>query len=173
MAHQYFITLPVYRLAPEAFEAERDARVTKVMAPWDKFPAVRAADRQRATEQTRQHDLDSYGLWILNEVVGQICLYFYGSQVRGEYYAVRKKRLVLTRTKVLQWLTWKLAPEQSLTHPMTNASILADIRTYVGDCKREVKLRHVDDSWLETVGPFVNWVELHGETNGFGRRFNP
>lgn len=49
---------------------------------------------------------------MFNKVVGQIGLYFYGSHVRGEHCAVRKKKLVLTRTKALQWLTWKLAPEQ-------------------------------------------------------------
>ena len=47
---------------------------------------------------------------MFNKVVGQIGLYFYGSHVRGEHCAVRKKKL--TRTKALQRLTWKLAPEQ-------------------------------------------------------------
>jgi hypothetical protein len=87
-------------------------------------------------------------------------LHFLGSQIRGEYFAVNKKRLVRSRTKTLIWRTHKLAPEINIYPGMSNIEILALINQYVDDCRKELPRRFLDDTWLRQVGPHVDWNAL-------------
>ena len=83
-----------------------------------------------------------------------------GTQVRGEYFAVNKKRLVRTRTKTLEFRTWKLAPEVEIQLPVSRHRILTTVRKYLDDCERELPGRYVDRGPFETLAPHVNWLAL-------------
>ena len=59
-------------------------------------------------------DYQKFGTWRFNEIIGYVRLYFRGSQVLGEYYAVKRSRHVLTRHKTLIRRTHKLGPEHQI-----------------------------------------------------------
>lgn len=100
------------------------------------------------------------GCWEFNEIIGYIRLHFLGTQVRGEYFSVSRKRIVRTRTKTLEYQTWKLAPEVDIEPPYGNAEILAAVREYVDDCRHEVPQRFVDATLFEALAPYINWVAV-------------
>jgi hypothetical protein len=97
------------------------------------------------------------GSWRYNEIIGYIRLHFLGSQIRGEYFGVRSKRIVRTRKKVLEYKTWKLAVEMDIPGDSTNEQILKLIREYIDDCRKELKGRHIDSELIEIIGPYVDW----------------
>lgn len=100
------------------------------------------------------------GCWEFNEIIGYIRLHFLGSQVRGEYFSVNKKRIVRTRTKQFEFMTWKLAPEVEIEPPYGTAEILNAIYQYIEDCRHEVRTRYIDTSKLDAIAPFVDWERL-------------
>jgi hypothetical protein len=153
-----FFDVPVYRLPQDEYNRQLGAFVERSLHP-----------QLRDNSFMRQHLFDSYGgCWRFNEIIGYIRLYFLGSQVRGEYFAVRRKRQVRTRHKRLEWQTHKLAPEVTIEQPITNMSVAGAVRQYLEDCKRELPRRHVDLSVFEVVASHVCWRDLWAEANPFG-----
>jgi hypothetical protein len=157
MPSVYFHDLPIYRLPRDAYYAGRDKYVADFVA--DTFchgsPSPEAV--KNLSESMKQHDYDTYGPWRFNEIIGYIRLHFLGSQVRGEYFAVNRSRHVLTRHKTFVYRTHKLAPEHQVPRDATSNQILQVIHEYVEACRKEVPRRYIDDSWLQAVGPFVDW----------------
>ncbi len=43
---------------------------------------------------------------------------------------------------------------------LDDGAIFAVVNQYVESCKKELKNRHIDDTQLKTVGPFINWRSL-------------
>jgi hypothetical protein len=124
----YFFDVPVYRLEETTYYAKMNEYINQVLFP----PSVPHSDRLREIEKQnpeanvaiREHLRQSYGGgWRYNEIVGYIRLHFLGSQIRGEYFGVRKKRIVRTRKRVLEYQTWKLAPEIEIPDNSTSAEI--------------------------------------------------
>jgi hypothetical protein len=101
------------------------------------------------------------GCWKFNEIIGYIRLHFLGTQIRGEYFGVKKKRIVKTRTKTLEYRTWKLAPEIEVPDEATDSDIFTFVMEYIADCKKELPRRHIDTELLEAMGPYVRWRELY------------
>lgn len=166
MHTRYFFDVPVYRLAREKYYNERDAYVEESLFPTNSLfvEAARVRDKTdpRQNDMIRSNSQRSYGgCWEFNEIIGYIRLHFLGSQVRGEYYTVRRKRIVRTRTKTFEYQTWKLAPEIGIPNPPTQAGILDAIREYLDDCKKELPRRHADTSMFEAVAPHVDWLALY------------
>ena len=153
----YFHDLPVYRLTEDAYYADRDKYVADFAAETFRHGTPNPDAVKHVTEGMKQHDYDKYGPWRFNEITGYVRLHFLGSQVRGEYFSVRRKRLVLGRKKTLVYRTHKLAPEHDVPRGASNAQILQVILEYVEACRREEPRKYFDDSWLRVVGPFVDW----------------
>ena len=100
------------------------------------------------------------GMWRYNEIIGYIRLHFLGTQIRGEYYAVRAKRIVRTRRKEFEYKTWNLAGEISIPPDASNEEIFDAVRRYVGRCRGVLTRRVVDDESLEALGPHIDWQAL-------------
>lgn len=144
---KYFFDVPVYRIPEGQYNRERDAY-------------IEANLNQNA--DIRDHFWRSYGgCWQFNEIIGYIRLHFLGSQVRGEYFGVNKKRIVRTRTRTFEHLTHKLAPEVDILQPLTSESILAAVREYLENCKKELPLRHIDTVLFEVIAEHVDWRALY------------
>jgi hypothetical protein len=167
MPRIYFHDLPVYRLSEEAYHAARNKFISNIVAQnFSHYPATPEAV-ESFTDYMKQRDYDTYGPWQFNEIIGYVSLYFLGSQIRGAYFAVTRKRVVLSRRKTLVHVTHKLAPEHDVPHGATNAEILQVILGYVDACRKEERRRFFDDTWLRTIGPFVAWngvMRSHPET---------
>lgn len=165
MTINYFFDLPVYRLTADAYYSARSHYIDKVLfrpgSPDE--PCLREQDRNNPRDKDWFRDYlgKTYGgCWEFNEIIGYIRLHFLGSQVRGEYFSVNKKRIVRTRTKRLEFMTWKLAPEVEIEPPYGTVEILDAIYQYINDCRREVPARYIDTSKFDTIAPFVDWESL-------------
>jgi len=161
----YFHDLPVYRLPREDYYKARDEYVENALFP----PGTRQAESFRSMAITNPDSLvawrsrlqDSYGgCWEFNEIIGYIRLHFLGTQVRGEYFGSSKKRIVRTRKKLLEYRTWKLAPEVFIESPQGNGEIVAAVREYIEDCRRELPRRYIDASMFEAMALYINWAAL-------------
>jgi hypothetical protein len=165
VGHRYFYDLPVYRLARDAYYKARDEYIDNVLFPPGSphLAALRAREKDDPNANTamRDHLERSYGgCWEFNEIIGHIRLHFLGSQVRGEYFAVAKSRIVRTRTKTFEYRTWKLAPEVEIEPPYGQVEILSAVRSYIEDCRRAVPRRFIDTTMFEAVAPHLDWPLL-------------
>ena len=166
VASRYFFDVPVYRLPEERYYRERDKYIESAIYPEDSpfHEATRAKESADPNRNIafRDHLQRTYGgCWRFNEIIGYIRLHFHGSQVRGEYYGVRRKRVVRTRTKTLEYHTWKLAPEIDVPYPHTNDGIFETVREYLKACRKELRGRHVDTELFELVGKHIDWCSLY------------
>ena len=119
MALLRFHDLPVYRLSIEKYNAEFERYVA-------------SAQRQRGPTVTPEMVSGSFGgSWLFNEIIGYIRLHILGAQIRGEYYAVSKKRIVRSRSKTLSFRTHKLAPEIDIAQPRGTREVLAAVNAYI------------------------------------------
>jgi len=158
-----FFDVPVYRLPSERYYNERDAYIDRmIFRPNDKSsPWLREYYKVHRDDYIRFHDhlVHRYGgPWNYNEIVGYIRLHFMGSQIRGEYFSVERKRIVRTRTKIFAHRTHKLAPEISIPAGAGNDDIFRLIKEYLKDCQREVPRRCIDTELLDVIGPYVDWT---------------
>lgn len=165
MAPWYFCDLPVYRLPEERYYAERDTFIDQIIfrsgSPDEAILRQRERRDPNVNDGIRDHLQKTYGgCWRFNEVIGQIRLHFLGTQVRGEYFAVGKQRIVRTRTKTFEYRTWKLAPEIDIAAPYGNSEVLGAIRQYIADCQRELPKRFIDTSMFEALATHFNWVAV-------------
>lgn len=166
VASRYFFDVPVYRLPEERYYRERDKYIESAIYP-EGSPFNEATQAKESADPNRNiafrdHLQRTYGgCWRFNEIIGYIRLHFHGSQVRGEYYGVRKKRVVRTRTKALEYQTWKLAPEIDVPYPHTNDGIFETVREYLKACRKELRGRHVDTELFELVGKHIDWCSLY------------
>lgn len=161
----YFYDIPVYRLPEEQYNRERNEHIDSMLFPegdpYSQSLRQKEADDPSCNSAVRDHLQRSYGgCWKFNEIIGYIRLHFLGHQVRGEYFSIRKKRIVRTRTRVLEYLTWKLAPEVNIPRPYTNQGVYGAVLKYLADCRRELPRRSVDTELFEVIGKHVNWVDL-------------
>ena len=165
MSCRYFFDLPVYRLPRDTYYEARSAYIENTLfppgSPDETYLRQRDEADPRKNDGFRDHLERSYGgCWEFNEIVGYIRLHFLGSQIRGEYFAVAKQRIVRTRTKTLEYRTWKLAPEVDIEAPHGKAEVLSAVRQYIEDCKREVPKQFIDTSHFDTLAPHIDWEAL-------------
>ena len=165
-----FFEIPVYRLPQERYYEEMTAYIEKVMYPG---PPAHNAGLKRLHEKYpdikinfEEHIRAAYGgAWDYNEIIGWVQLHFLGSQIRGEFWRVKAKRLVRSMKKVFEFRTLKLAPEISIPHEADNKEIYHLINKYLADCRKELKNRCLDTSRLDVVGPYVDWRALIKDEN--------
>jgi hypothetical protein len=163
---RYFFDIPVYRLPEKRYYAERERFVDDILYPENS----RTADLMRqyhakdpgARSAAKDDSQRAYGgCWRFNEVIGQIRLHFLGTQIRGEYYAVNRERIVRTRNKTLEFRTYKLAPEVDIESPITDASVLDAIEQYPDACRKELPGRVIDTELFLRVAKHVRWKDLY------------
>jgi hypothetical protein len=100
------------------------------------------------------------GAWNFNEIIGFIRLHFLGSQMRGEYWQVKAKRICKTRNKIFQYRTHKLAAEMWIPVKATNSQIFSLVIKYLEYCANELKGRYIDTVLLQKMGPHIDWRNL-------------
>ena len=163
---RYFYDVPVYRLPKREYERKRHEYIENTLFPpdlWHRDELI-ARDKANPNENPGFRDLGtkSYGgAWIFNEIVGYIRLHFMGNQVRGEYFAVQRKRIVRTRRKQFEFLDWNLVPEREIPKCSSSEEIYSIVLEYIEECRKEIKLRFIDSSGLERIGPYIDWKALY------------
>jgi hypothetical protein len=162
---KYFHDLPVYRLPAGDYYSARGKFIDETMYPKDNPYSDHTRDQHKKNPSTKvafeDHLSRIYGgVWRYNEIIGYVRLHFLGSQIRGEYYGVGSKRIVRTRKKILEYKTWKLAPEIDIPSNSTNKQIFELVIKYVNSCRKELKKRYIDSELLEIIGQYVDWRRL-------------
>ena len=166
---KYFFDLPVYRLKEDDYYRQRDAHIDRAMYPPDDTYSEAMRERDQAEPRraitVRHHFEEGYGgVWRFNEIVGYIRLHFLGTQIRGEFFSVDRRRIVRTRTKQFSMHTWKLAPEIEIKQPITSASVRHAVERYLEDCRREIPRRHIDTEAFEVICKHIEWRTLYLDT---------
>ena len=166
MPINYFFDLPVYRLPESSYYAEFKRYVQEVIFP----PGTLQGQYLRKLENSDpsafsdvvNRNLEGYGgIWRYNEIVGYIRLHFLGTQVRGEYFAPNRRRIMRTRTRTLEFRTWKLAPEEEIATPITTDSVRKSVESYIKACRKELGKRYIDTTLFESLAPHIDWLSLY------------
>lgn len=165
---RYFYDVPVYRLEEERYADDLNHHIESTLFPISDplSSALRERDWLNPSEKAslRDHLTEKYGgCWLYNEIVGYIRLFFLGSQVRGEYFAISQRRAIRTRHKIFILKSLKLAPEREIPNTTANLSIFETVLQYINDCRKELPRRRIDSRLLEAVGPHVDWQALLSE----------
>jgi hypothetical protein len=164
-ADRYFYDVPVYRLTQKNYHTDQDRYIDSILYPandpiTEKLREMHRKDPSSAVA-IKDHLWRSYGgAWIFNEIIGYIRLHFLGSQIRGAYFSVNKKKLVRTRRKLIEYRTWKLAGEIDIPGNSTSREIFELVLKYLERCRKELPTRHIDSDLLETIGPYIDWRAL-------------
>ena len=132
---RFFYDTPVYRLAEDRYYRDRNAYVEALYPEGDPL-------RDLLMSKNRRFHEDAYGgAWLFYEIIGYIRLHFLGTQVRGEYFAVQRKRIVRTRCKQLKYQTWNLASEREIPSSASSEQIYLIVLEYIDACRKELKHR--------------------------------
>ena len=162
MAVTYIFDVPVYRLKEDVYNRQMKEHIEDNFNSDDRFVRDMYERDPDIKARMEDHLFRSYGgMWKYNEIIGYIRLHFLGSQVRGEYYTVRRKSIVRTRRKQLEYHTWKLAPEREIPPSSASKEIYSIVLEYVAECRKILKRRYIDSSGLERIGSFVDWRALY------------
>lgn len=157
---KHFFDLPVYRLQEDEYFSQREQRIQRKMyaSREDRAHYARFPD----SAMRRRHSLEQEygGTWIFNEIVAYIRLHFLGYQIRGEYFHAYRERVVRTRSKHFEWVTHDVSPEISLDRDACDLEIFFGIQQYIEDCRERLPQRYIDDSLIETLGPYMGWRAL-------------
>ncbi|MDH3353509.1 MAG: hypothetical protein OEL87_03610 [Nanoarchaeota archaeon] len=166
MREKYFFDIPVYRLAKEEYYKKLDSYVEAKMyqGPPSHVELMKEFHEQHPDQKQlhEQHLRKNYGgAWNYNEIIGWIQLHFLGNQIRGEFWRVKAKRIIRTRKKEFEYITWKLAPEIDIPHEASNTEILNLIKEYLSRCQEELKKgRYIETSRFDVIAPYVDWRSL-------------
>lgn len=160
MKDNYFFDLPVYRVSKDDYYREKEFRIQKTLYELNFNESHSDLMVEQWKNRLDRNYYKNYGPWDYNEIIGYIKLYFFGSQIRGEYFKVNKKRLYLSRTKTFIWHTFKIAPEREIPNFSDSSEIFEIVCKYIDDCKKILRNRVIDDAVFKKIGSFVNWKEL-------------
>jgi len=161
MRSVYFMNIPVYRVTKDRYNTERDKYMIKIICGSDISKNEMSESEEDIYNKHKPFLRYQYGgEWEFNEIVGFIKLHFLGKQIRGEYFTTKPRRKVKTRRKIFIYNTHKLASEISLDHDATNSEIYTKILAYIERCRKELPRRYIDDKYLKSIGPFVDWNKL-------------
>jgi hypothetical protein len=149
--------VPVYRLSQPEYEAKQEQYVRQNLAEGEPYPDSKG----KLWWQTRF--AENYGgFWQFNEIIGFIRLFFYGTQIRGEYWRVNAKRLVRTRNKTFVFRELNVTFGEQIPPRSSNKRIFNLILKYLKRAESDCFFRgqFIDTSILEYIGPYVDWKSL-------------
>jgi len=89
-----FFDVPVYRLSKEEYESQQKDFIQKELKQCGGKYAEEAYRRYPELKSKTESDLwENYGgCWLFNEIIGFIRLYFFFSEIRGEYWHTSAKK---------------------------------------------------------------------------------
>ena len=165
ISNNYFFTLPVYRLHKEKYYQDMNMHIENELRPKSELEEViykKAYNKDAEFYNIRKFSLiQNYGgCWEFNEIIGYVKLYFYGNQIRGEYWAVKAKKIVKSRKKQFEIKTHKLHVALTIEDD-TNNGILCKIEEYISGCENKLRERYVDKQEFIKLAPHIDWAKLY------------
>ena len=161
--NNYFLVILVYRLDRDKYYDQMQNHIDKIFESDNDIVKKAFENDPNLKTQYESHLRKSYGgSWEFNEIIGYIKLYFYGTQIRGEYWKVNAKKIVKTKKKQFEFENYTLAYELTISDK-TSSGILKTVRTYIENCSKELKNCFLDMSDFDMLAPYINWESLYKE----------
>jgi hypothetical protein len=167
MLEPYFFEIPIYRCDPDTHTKEMsDKEIEFTREEWKDTAPI-------SYQNMINHFHESVWYpWKFNEVIGWLCLYIMGSQVRGEYYFDTAKRINKgIRIKKFKYVG--KAFEHSLKFSLTSQEIFNEIILELEKLnfrRKPLKKRYIDLETFKTVGQFIDWKTLTEKLNSFNKK---
>jgi hypothetical protein len=158
-ADQYFLDLPIYRLSLRQHTAELKTEKRKYLAPLKKYKNVAPESYANAD---RWFDRYHWYPWRYNEIIGWMRLYALGTQIRGELWCVKAKRI--TRRMKKKFFYVGKAFERSFRDNDSNERIAGEVARKLKQFTKErwMRKRSLDLECFQAVAPALNWRRLLG-----------
>lgn len=170
MLEPYYFEIPIYRCDRETHTKEMEIKESEYGV--EEFKEVAPISYQNRINYFHR---DVWYPWRFNEIVGWICLYIMGNQIRGEYYFITSQRIGKEIRKK-RFLYYGKVFEKSLPSNLPSNEIFQLI---IGEIERvnkndkPFKGRHIDLKAFRTIGEFVDWKLLVDKLNSFKNPKNP
>ncbi|MDY3201301.1 MAG: hypothetical protein RBQ84_10145 [Arcobacter sp.] len=156
---KYFFDVPVYRLSEQEYYLEEKNHSKKLYEYI--YTRIDGTKRNPLVSYEKFYEESSIfrDMWRYNEIIGYIRLYILGTQIRGEYFQHKSKRIVKTRKKSFIYITHKLVSEINIMN-QTNDEIYNSILQYLERCEKELEKKYIDIVSFKSIGQYVNWNKL-------------
>ncbi len=156
---RHFFEVPIYRCSPDQHKEETSRRKTKYLAAFE-HEIITNPENHDFAEKSFDRNV-AYN-WEYNEVIGYVRLYSLGTQIRGELWLMRAKRIVRGTKKNIHWIgkSFELDFTQGQSGFDIGMAVLNKLRTLT----REKPLvgRYVDTQALSNSMKAINWRSLVG-----------
>jgi len=162
---EIFFDVPVYRLTKKDYESRQEKYVQDVMCEGGPYAQEMYRLDTDIDQRTKGHLRLTYGgPWLFNEIIGFIRLYFYFTQIRGEYWRIDTKKIFRSRRKVFVFREWKVTYEEEIPPGSSSDEIFELLMKYLMRAQTELKNRYVDVSVFTRIGPCVDWIALFADS---------
>jgi len=161
--------IPIYRLSPQVFEKELNAKADKYMLTNPLSSYEQHYDKKTAKDKfdaLRQWYKSHIGYpWKFNEIIGYVLLTIDGQIFSGELFLNEKKKIFQNSTGNIVYKTeaFRFDITSSMTDNEIFDKILSEVKLLKD--KRNTKGRFIDTNRFETIGKFINWHNLFTELN--------
>jgi len=168
MLGECFFEIPIYRCAvhqhTDETDREREQYIKKALRYGPQDENIRKQIRETAINH---YNSENWYSWRYNEAIGCICLCRVGTQIGGELWWVRAKRIRRGLVRKRFYYTMRKLIDLSFCREDSSDKIYDTISHSLDELskKRAFKKRYLDLQAFRTVGPFVNWRRLLGFEN--------
>jgi hypothetical protein len=164
MIEPYYFEIPIYR-------CNQDTHIKEMKANEAEFTVEEYKESAPKSYQNLInifHRAIGYP-WKYNEVIGWICLYIMGNQIRGDYYFISARRIGKGIRKKRFNYCGK-AFEHYLPKNLSSSEIFQEIVKELERLNKNEKPfrnRHIDLKSFKIIGEFVDWKLLVDKLNSF------
>lgn len=154
---KFFFEIPIYRCT---FEAHTEL----IAREKDEYLRCIGADPitkpDSYANSVASFDKERWYSWRFNEVVGWLRLYRYGSQIRGELWFVRSKRLLPRGQKNYEYFgkAFELHFSPTDSDDQIATALLDELQKLQGT--RQFKKRFIDLECFQTAALLIQWGKL-------------
>jgi hypothetical protein len=165
LKEEYLFEIPIYRTTKEQFYLEVKKYIEKRFLDLDDFSKDFYNKNPIEKENWDQGVRQEYGsVWEYNDIIGYLKLFFYGSQIRSEYWFVKAKRIVKTNKKNFDCHSFSTGPAITIVYEKDSVGIYQKICELIDYYRKKLKIRFIDTSIFDTVGPYIDWESLYNKT---------
>ena len=155
----------MYQLSEEEYESRQEKYAQKIMAEGGPYAEEMYRRSPVIAERMKSHLWLTYGgPWLFNEIIGFIRLYFFFTQIRGEYWRNDAKKIVRSRKKVFRFREWKVTYEEEIPPGSSSEDIFGLLMNYLARAQADLKNRYVDTSIFTRIGQYIDWKSLYASS---------
>jgi len=166
--NDHFFDIPVYRTSLERFSKDFES--------WKNSELKKIADWKRTApgsyENIKNNLIEKqFYPWYFNDVIGWICLYTLGEQVRGDYYFISQKRINKGIIKK-RFENCGKAFEINIFRRENSQEIHDKVRNELLSLyeKAPFKKRFIDLKTFDRTFKYIDWRKLIDDNNIYNRK---